>query len=138
METTPRPDQSNSNSIGQVRCHFYGHPAGAGCASGRAFVVTTAEEASAAMPDDVLVLPWLSASIACTLPLVAGVVAELASPLSNGVTVARERGIPVVALAGATWKLRTGDRVTFDGTRGLIDVIRAPQMREDTTACRPG
>jgi len=90
------------------------------------------------MPDDVLVLPWLSASIAGTLPPVAGVVAELASPLSNGVTVARERGIPLVALAGATWKLRTGDRVSFDGTRGLIEVRRTPQMRGNPAAGGPG
>lgn len=49
------------------------------------------------------------------------VVLEMGSLLSHGAVVAREYGLPaVVNIDGATRKLRTGQEITVDGTRGVV------------------
>jgi len=41
-----------------------------------------------------------------------------------GLVVAREYGIPaVVSVAGATEKIRTGQRIRVDGSRGFVEVL---------------
>ena len=56
-------------------------------------------------------------------PLSCGLLVERGSLLSHSAIVAREMGIPaVVAVKGLLRTLRTGDRVTFDGSTGRIRV----------------
>ncbi|MBP2371906.1 PEP-utilizing enzyme [Pseudonocardia parietis] len=51
----------------------------------------------------------------------AGLVTETGSPIAHGPTVAREYGIPaVICLREATRRIRTGDRLTVDGTAGTV------------------
>jgi pyruvate,water dikinase len=46
---------------------------------------------------------------------------EMGGANSHGAVVAREYGIPaVVGLPGATRRFTTGQRLTVDGTRGLV------------------
>jgi pyruvate,water dikinase len=50
-----------------------------------------------------------------------GLVMELGGMLSHGAVVAREYGLPaVVNVVGATQVLQDGDRITIDGSRGVI------------------
>ena len=52
-----------------------------------------------------------------------GLVMEMGGMLSHGAVVAREYGIPaVVGVAGATDQIRTGQRVTIDGSAGTVVV----------------
>jgi pyruvate,water dikinase len=54
----------------------------------------------------------------------AGLVVEVGGPLSHGSIVAREFGIPAVtAVAGATRRIRSGDRVRVDGSRGVVAIV---------------
>ncbi len=53
-----------------------------------------------------------------------GVVMETGGVLSHGAIVAREFGLPAVAgLPGVVARLRTGQQLRVDGTRGLVSVI---------------
>ena len=54
----------------------------------------------------------------------AGLVTEVGGLMTHGSVVAREYGIPaVVSVAGATRRLRTGQRIRVDGTRGCVEVL---------------
>jgi pyruvate,water dikinase len=52
-----------------------------------------------------------------------GLVMEMGGSMSHGAVVAREYGIPaVVGVAGATERIRTGQRLSVDGTNGVVRV----------------
>ena len=54
----------------------------------------------------------------------AGVVTEVGGLMTHGAVVAREYGIPaVVSVAGALDKLRSGQRIRVDGTRGFVQIL---------------
>jgi phosphohistidine swiveling domain-containing protein len=54
----------------------------------------------------------------------AGLVTEVGGLMTHGSVVAREYGIPaVVSVAGATQRLRTGQRIRVDGTRGFVEIL---------------
>lgn len=52
------------------------------------------------------------------------VVTEVGGLMTHGAVVAREYGIPaVVSVAGAVDKIRTGQRIRVDGTRGFVQIL---------------
>ena len=54
----------------------------------------------------------------------AGMVVEVGGRMSHGALVAREYGLPaVVSVPDATRRIRTGQRIRIDGTRGLVEVV---------------
>ena len=57
-------------------------------------------------------------------PSVSGLLIERGSILSHSAIVAREMGIPtIVGIPGLTTTLKSGDRVSMDGSTGLVEVI---------------
>jgi len=53
-----------------------------------------------------------------------GLVTEVGGLMTHGSVVAREYGIPaVVSVAGATQRIRTGQRIRVDGTRGFVELL---------------
>ena len=54
----------------------------------------------------------------------AGLVMEVGGMMTHGSVVAREYGIPaVVSVDGATQKIKTGQRVRVDGSRGCVELL---------------
>jgi pyruvate,water dikinase len=54
----------------------------------------------------------------------AGVVTEVGGVLTHGGVVAREYGIPaVVSVSGALDRIRSGQRLRVDGTRGFVQIL---------------
>ncbi|HVU88894.1 MAG TPA: PEP/pyruvate-binding domain-containing protein [Pirellulales bacterium] len=54
----------------------------------------------------------------------AGLVTDSGGPLSHGAVTAREMGLPaVMAVAGATTRLKTGQRVRVNGSAGSVEVL---------------
>jgi pyruvate,water dikinase len=98
-----------------------GNAGSRGTASGRARVALTLEAAAALEPGEILVAittmpPWTP-----LFGVAAAVVTETGGPLSHCAIVAREYGIPaVVGAHGATRTIRTGQRITVDGSRGVV------------------
>jgi len=96
-----------------------------GQAAGRARVITSAAaaEESELLPGEVLVAPFTDAAWTPLFVSAAGVVVETGGMLSHAATVAREYGIPaVVAVRGATVRIRDGDLVTLDGSAGTVRI----------------
>ncbi|QLG61140.1 PEP/pyruvate-binding domain-containing protein [Halorarum salinum] len=73
---------------------------------------------------EVLVAPYTDPGWTPLFLNAAAVVTEVGGRLTHGSLVAREYGIPaVVAVADATTRLHTGDRVRVDGGRGVVEVL---------------
>jgi phosphohistidine swiveling domain-containing protein len=98
-----------------------GNAGSRGVASGIARVARTLEEASAIVPGEILIAvttmpPWTP-----LFGLAAAVVTETGGVLSHCAIVAREYGIPaVVGAHGATSRIVSGQRITVDGTNGIV------------------
>lgn len=91
-----------------------------GIAAGAARVVTD-PFASAVAPGEVLVASTTDPAWTPLFLDAAAVVIDVGGPLSHGAVIARELGIPcVINVKDATTRLRTGDRVTVDGTTGVV------------------
>jgi phosphohistidine swiveling domain-containing protein len=96
-----------------------------GIGEGNARVLLDVSEAGLLQPGEILVSPhtdpgWTPLFLTCR-----ALVTEIGGFLSHGATVAREYGIPaVVNVREATKRIRTGDFIRVDGTRGRITICR--------------
>jgi pyruvate,water dikinase len=63
----------------------------------------------------------------CSTPLflsAGALVMEVGGMMTHGSVVAREYGIPaVLGVHNATTRLRTGQRVRVDGSKGIVDIL---------------
>lgn len=95
-----------------------------GVATGRARVVMDAYADDPTEPGEVLVAPITDPG---WMPLFVGavaVVAEMGGELSHTMIVSRELGIPaVVGAVDATTRIRTGDLIEVDGSRGVVRIL---------------
>ena len=88
---------------------------------GRVRVITSADHVHSLRVGEVLVCPTTSAAWMMVFQRAGAVVADTGSVLSHTAIVAREFALPaVVAAAGATAKLTTGEEVIVDGTKGTV------------------
>lgn len=107
----------------------------AGSCVGPARVCSTLAEAVMLRRGDVLVCETTTPAWTQYFGLIAGIVTEQGSLLSHPAVVAREYGIPaVVAVPEATSLIPTGERVSIDGSRGLV--LRAGARPDSFVACR--
>ena len=74
---------------------------------------------------DILVAPYTDPAWTPLFPLAAGLVTEVGGLMTHGAVVAREYGIPaVVGLDNATRKIRDGQIIRVDGTRGFVEILK--------------
>lgn len=91
-----------------------------GIVRGRVRVVTDPRGVEL-VPGEILVAERTDPGWVMLFPAAAGLVVEHGSLLSHSAIVSRELGLPsVIALAGATTWLKTGDFVELDGARGEV------------------
>jgi phosphohistidine swiveling domain-containing protein len=96
----------------------------AGKVEGNVRRLDSAAEGAALKPGEILVTSLTDISWTPLFPRLAAVVTDVGAPLSHAAIVARELGIPaVVGCGNATARLKTGDRVRVDGSRGVVDII---------------
>lgn len=77
---------------------------------------------------EILVAPVTDAGWTPLFALATGLVVDMGSALSHGSTVAREYGLPaVVNVHDGTRRIRTGDLVQVDGTRGEVRILGEPE-----------
>ncbi len=97
-----------------------GTPASPGIATGPVRVVFNPAGA-VLQPGEVLVAPSTDPAWTPLFLAASALVMEMGGMMSHGAVVARELGIPaVVGVAAATARIKTGETVTVDGTRGAI------------------
>ena len=99
-----------------------GVPASSGRATGTIRVIRGAEEFDELQPGEILVAPLTAPAWTPLFVRAAAVVTDVGSAASHASIIAREYGIPAVVGCGdATSRLRTGMRVTVDGSTGNVE-----------------
>jgi pyruvate,water dikinase len=99
-----------------------GTPASPGRATGLVRVVRGAQDFDQLQPGEILVAPLTAPAWTPLFTRAAAVVTDVGSLASHASIIAREYGIPAVVGCGdATARLRTGMRVTVDGSTGNVE-----------------
>ena len=91
--------------------------------TGPARVIASFSDGTAAdfKPGEILVAPYTDAPWTPLFATAAGVVVETGGVLSHAATVAREYGIPAVAMIkDATRMIKTGQQITVNGGEGKV------------------
>jgi phosphoenolpyruvate synthase/pyruvate phosphate dikinase len=75
---------------------------------------------------EILVAPFTDPGWTPLFVHAAGLVTEVGGMMTHGAVVAREYGIPpVVSVASAVDRIKTGQRIRVDGTRGFVQILDA-------------
>jgi pyruvate,water dikinase len=100
-----------------------GSPVSAGVVEGVVRVVFDLHGAQL-LPGEILVCPATDPAWTPLFLAAGGLVMEVGGMMTHGSVVAREYGIPaVVGVSQATERLKTGQRVQVDGSRGFVEVL---------------
>lgn len=117
----PKADADSSTAPADADAVVRGTTVCEGVVRARACVITSFAECERIRAGDVLVTTATDIAWSTYFPLLGGVVTELGGLISHGAVVAREYGLPcVVGAVEATRRLRDGERVVLDATRGLV------------------
>ena len=104
------------------RAIAFGSPASPGRASGAVRVIRGPDEFDELQRGEILVAPLTAPAWTPLFTRAAAVVTDVGSAASHASIIAREYGIPAVVGCGdATARLRTGMRVTVDGSTGNVE-----------------
>lgn len=113
---------AESHTVGSTTDTLSGTPASAGIVTASARVILDPTGARLE-PGEILVAPSTDPGWTPLFLTAGGLVMEMGGAMSHGAVVAREYGIPaVVGVAGATERIKTGQRITIDGSTGTITV----------------
>jgi pyruvate,water dikinase len=75
---------------------------------------------------EVLIAPFTDPGWTPLFVHAAAVVTEVGGLMTHGAVVAREYGIPaVVSVQNATERIKTGQRIRVDGTRGFVLILES-------------
>lgn len=105
---------------------LYGIPCSSGNAEGMARVLNSFEEGQKLIPGEILVVYSANPGWTPLFLIAKGIICEIGGALSHSAIIAREYGIPMVAaVKNITSRLKTGDRVRIDGTRGYVELVES-------------
>ncbi len=100
-----------------------GFPGAAGVITGTARVILDLDKIDEISDGDILVTVATNIGWTLVFPRVSAIVTDIGAPLSHAAIVAREFGIPaVVGCGNATTMIKSGDRITVDGARGIVSI----------------
>jgi pyruvate,water dikinase len=98
-----------------------GHPGSPGRVTGKVRILSSPDEVTRLAPGDILVARVTTPAWTPVFLRAAAVITDTGSIASHASIVAREYGLPaVVATGDATSRLRDGQVVTVDGSRGIV------------------
>ena len=124
--TEPEAEHHALGSV--VEGALTGTPASAGTVTAKAHVIMDPVGARLE-PSEILVASSTDPGWTPLFLTAGGLVMEMGGPMSHGAVVAREYGIPaVVGVHGATEYIATGQRITVDGSNGMV--VIEPQEHE--------
>jgi phosphohistidine swiveling domain-containing protein len=102
-----------------------GFPASQGVVTGRAVVMLSAHELFDLEDGDILVTEATSPNWTPAFAIIAACVCDGGGSLTHAATVSREYGIPcVVGTSVATQRIKTGDTIEVDGTKGVVTILK--------------
>lgn len=98
-----------------------GHPGSAGRVEGRVRIIHSPTDGDQLKHGEILVASTTNVGWTPIFPRALAVITDVGAPLSHAAIIARELGIPaVVGTGNATLRLKTGERVTVDGSQGVV------------------
>ena len=101
-----------------------GFPASAGTYTGRARVMLSAMELFELEDGEILVTEATSPNWTPAFAIIGACVCDGGGSLTHAATVSREYGIPcVVGTSVATLRIKTGDLIEVDGTKGIVKIL---------------
>ena len=101
-----------------------GFPASQGVVQGRARVMLSAMELFDLEEGEILVTEATSPNWTPAFAIIAACVCDGGGSLTHAATVSREYGIPcVVGTSVATLRIKTGDLIEVDGTKGTVTIV---------------
>jgi len=116
----PEKLQRTEAGKGQVT----GLAASPGVVEGVARVVMTIDEFDDVKPGDIMVCQMTNPAWTPLFAVISGIVTDAGGVVSHPAVMAREFGIPaVIGTSVATLKIKTGDRIRVDGTKGLVEIL---------------
>jgi phosphoenolpyruvate synthase/pyruvate phosphate dikinase len=119
--TEPTAETPEATADGALR----GTPASPGAVTAEARVILDPSDARLE-PGEILVAPSTDPGWTPLFLTAGGLVMEMGGAMSHGAVVAREYGIPaVVGVPDATERIATGQRITVDGSNGLVTAVGA-------------
>jgi pyruvate,water dikinase len=103
-----------------------GFPASAGVYTGTARVMVSAMELFDLEDGEILVTEATSPNWTPAFAIIGACVCDGGGSLTHAATVSREYGIPcVVGTSVATSRIKTGDRIEVDGTKGTVTILES-------------
>ncbi len=136
--TQPTPDALDAQGapvtwVDEAGDGLTGMAASPGQVEGRARVIMTPAEAAALQLGDILVTRATDPGWTPVFSIIGGAVLEIGGTLSHGAIVAREYGLPaVVNVPQATQRIRDGQIIRVDGTRGQVFLVdESPPAPQD-------
>jgi pyruvate,water dikinase len=97
-----------------------------GTIEGIARVVMTVDEFDQVRDGDILVCQMTNPAWVVLFTKIAGLVTDTGGTTSHPAVLSREFGIPaVIGTSVATKRIRTGDRIRVDGTKGSVEILPA-------------
>ena len=110
--------KSDANSM-----NLTGFPASQGVYTGKAVVMLSADALFDLAEGDILVTEATSPNWTPAFAIIGACVCDGGGSLTHAATVSREYGIPcVVGTSVATQRIRTGDIIEVDGTKGVVTI----------------
>ncbi len=107
-----------------------GFPASAGTYTGKARVMLSAVELFDLEDGEILITEATSPNWTPAFAIIGACVCDGGGSLTHAAVVSREYGIPcVVGTSVATQRIRTGDTIEVDGTRGIVKIISRAGLR---------
>src|SRR3990170_1744370 len=101
-----------------------GLAASPGVIEGTAKVVMSIDEFDQVNPGDIMVCQMTNPAWTPLFAVIAGIVTDAGGVVSHPAVMAREFGIPaVIGTSVATLKIKTGDRIRVDGSKGLVEIL---------------
>jgi phosphohistidine swiveling domain-containing protein len=97
-----------------------------GAIEGTARVVMTTDEFDQVRDGDILVCQMTNPAWVVLFTKIAGLVTDTGGTTSHPAVLSREFGIPaVIGTSIATKRIRTGDRIRVDGSKGIVEILGA-------------
>jgi len=101
-----------------------GFAASSGVVEGTARVIKSVQEIARLEQGDILVCQITNPTWAPVFQKIGGAVSDIGGSMSHAAIVAREYGLPAVVGTGqATTRIKDGQRVRVDGTRGIVTIL---------------
>ncbi len=121
LGASKQQEEKEKDVFAHMELLLLGDPASPGIATGTVKIIHSAKEIAKVLPHDVLVAPQTNPDYVPAMKKASAIVTDAGGRTSHAAIVSRELGIPaIVGTKDATKKLRNGQVITVNGSKGTV------------------